>query len=133
MSNTVNVLSSPIVRASLILKNTTAENWTAVNPILLKGELGIEIDTNLLKVGDGIHHYNELDYINVPRASLEVLIADAIPVANEENKGGVISSNDNNSISVDEEGKMTVNNISVSNLYVDDEDEFIISGGNAGS
>ena len=55
---------SPVVRASLILKNTDSNEWKELNPILLKGELGIENDTKLIKVGDGINHYNDLNYIN---------------------------------------------------------------------
>ena len=27
------------------LRNDTAENWTSKNPILLKGEMGVETDT----------------------------------------------------------------------------------------
>ena len=30
--------------------------------LLLAGEIGYEVDTNLMKVGDGNHSYNELDY-----------------------------------------------------------------------
>jgi hypothetical protein len=43
-------------------RNDTASNWTAVNPILAQGEIGIETDTRLQKVGDGILPWNSLEY-----------------------------------------------------------------------
>ena len=52
------------VRAALILRNDTSINWTVKNPILLKGETGVEIDTGLVKVGDGISTWQNLNYIN---------------------------------------------------------------------
>ena len=75
--NTINILSSPIVKASLILKNASSNEWELLNPILLKGELGIENDTKLIKIGDGINHYNDLEYINIPADQLEPLVNSA--------------------------------------------------------
>ena len=40
----------------------TAYEWSTVNPILAQAEMGIETDTNLFKIGDGVHHWNTLDY-----------------------------------------------------------------------
>lgn len=39
-----------------------ADEWTSANPILADGELGVERDTKLHKIGDGITHWNDLDY-----------------------------------------------------------------------
>ena len=36
------------------LRNDTAENWTTKNPLLLKGEMGVEIDTKKIKEKLGI-------------------------------------------------------------------------------
>ena len=44
-------------------KRALSSVWRSKNPILLSGELGIETDTKLLKVGDGVHSWNELDYV----------------------------------------------------------------------
>ena len=52
------------VKSTLITRNDSAANWASKNPILAKGELAIEIDTNLMKVGDGINYYNDLAYLN---------------------------------------------------------------------
>ncbi len=53
------------VRATLILRNDLATTWASRNPILARGEIGAEIDTGLLKMGDGTKHFNELQYINL--------------------------------------------------------------------
>ena len=53
------------VKVTLIIRNDLAETWASENPILAKGELAAEIDTGLLKIGDGITNFNELKYINL--------------------------------------------------------------------
>lgn len=40
----------------------TAAEWDSVNPILAEGEMGIETDTNLFKIGNGIDQWNDLEY-----------------------------------------------------------------------
>ena len=50
-------------------RNDTAVNWTAVNPILAEGEIGIENDTRLQKVGNGIEAWNDLEYYTYGGAS----------------------------------------------------------------
>ena len=45
-------------------KYDTSTNWATNNPILLAGEIGVESDTNKIKVGDGITNWNDLSYIN---------------------------------------------------------------------
>lgn len=62
------------VRATLILRNDLAATWASRNPILAQGELGAEIDTGLLKIGDGTKHFNELGYINLGKAGDGALI-----------------------------------------------------------
>lgn len=52
------------VRATIILRNDSAETWATKDPILARGEIGAEIDTGLLKLGDGLTSYNNLPYIN---------------------------------------------------------------------
>lgn len=46
----------------ILLRNDTAANWTIENPVLGKGELGIEIDTAKFKIGDGTKTWSQLDY-----------------------------------------------------------------------
>lgn len=47
---------------TLLIRNDTAANWESANPTLSKGELGIEIDTAKIKVGDGATKWNDLKY-----------------------------------------------------------------------
>jgi hypothetical protein len=50
----------------------TAAIWTANNPLLQRGEIGSEIDTGKLKVGDGVTYWNDLGYV----AASEIAFAD---------------------------------------------------------
>ena len=44
------------------LRRDSLTRWTEVNPLLLNGEIGLEIDTRKFKIGDGIHNWNDLEY-----------------------------------------------------------------------
>ena len=44
------------------LRRDVAANWTSVNPVLAEGELGYETDTKFFKVGDGLTHWEDLEY-----------------------------------------------------------------------
>lgn len=50
----------------ILIRNATAEEWSASNPVLLKGEFGVELGTtpadNKIKIGDGITAWNSLAY-----------------------------------------------------------------------
>lgn len=65
-----------ILDSKIQSRNDTAANWKAANPVLLKGELGIEIDTRKLKIGDGISPWTGLKYV-----SDNVLVENTNPTA----------------------------------------------------
>lgn len=44
-------------------KRGTSSRWTSTNPVLLAGELGVETDTNLMKIGNGTSAWNDLAYV----------------------------------------------------------------------
>lgn len=44
------------------LRRGTSAQWTSTNPVLLEGEIGVELDTNLYKIGDGATAWNSLPY-----------------------------------------------------------------------
>ena len=52
------------------LRRDTAANWTASNPILASGEIGIETDTKRNKLGDGVSVWSVLPYWMMPVATL---------------------------------------------------------------
>ena len=52
------------LNARICQKIDTASRWSALNPILKNGEIGVESDTNLVKIGDGSTNWTGLTYIN---------------------------------------------------------------------
>ena len=53
----------------ILIRNDTTENWASENPILMKGELGIEKLKNgsyMMKVGDGTSQWSSLKYVGSP-------------------------------------------------------------------
>lgn len=57
------------------LRNDTAANWESVNPTLAKGEIGLEIDTNKMKVGVGNLAWNDLPYTGIDAEELVPLVS----------------------------------------------------------
>lgn len=53
-----------LVNSRIQQKYDTSANWTTNNPILLKGEIGIESDTNKVKIGDGSSTWTSLSYVS---------------------------------------------------------------------
>jgi len=46
------------------LRRDVRENWEFVNPVLSQGEPGLQIAENLIKIGDGVTAWNDLQYYN---------------------------------------------------------------------
>lgn len=90
------------VKATLILRNDVAATWASRNPVLAKGEIGAEIDTGLLKMGDGVTAYNSLNYINN--------LADVDNI--------VIKLNDQNEITIGDYGKEFYTYNPANNTYI---------------
>ena len=55
-------MATKTLNTKIQLRNGTAAEWTAKDPTLLKGEMGIEIDTHKIKVGDGSTQWSKLAY-----------------------------------------------------------------------
>lgn len=58
-------MAEKTLTSKIQLRNDTASAWTTTNPKLLKGEIGIEIDTRKFKIGDGTSLWNALEYANI--------------------------------------------------------------------
>lgn len=71
------------VNTKILLRNDLAANWTENNPVLGKGEIGIEIDSKKFKFGDGTTAWNSLPY----GAGADIPLASA-------NNNGLMSSSD---------------------------------------
>ena len=61
------------------LKRGQASAWTAVNPILAQGEVGLELDTGKFKFGDGSTRWNSLAYVSTGSASAQVSYGHGAP------------------------------------------------------
>ena len=51
-----------VLRTQILLRNDTAERWSQFNPVLGKGEIGYENDTNKIKIGNNVDNWNDLPY-----------------------------------------------------------------------
>jgi len=51
------------------LRRSTDTLWLEANPVLLEGEPAYSINSNLLKIGDGIRNWSQLPYINTAGAA----------------------------------------------------------------
>lgn len=67
-------MAEKIVNARVQNAYDTAENWNTNNPVLKAGELGIESDTGLHKVGDGTSTWKQLHYAGTDTAAVGALI-----------------------------------------------------------
>lgn len=50
------------------IRNDSKNNWTTQNPVLLKGEMGVETDTRKFKFGDGVSDWKTLEYASATGA-----------------------------------------------------------------
>ena len=48
------------------LRRGTAAQWASINPILVEGELCVELDTEKFKIGNGVSAWNSLPYSSGP-------------------------------------------------------------------
>lgn len=58
----------------IVTKNDTAENWTTNDPVLLKGEQGIDTTNWKIRIGDGIHKWSELSDYGLSEAEVQAMI-----------------------------------------------------------
>lgn len=52
------------VKVTLQIRHDEAADWTTRNPVLAQGEYGLETDTFLIKIGDGVTDWHHLRYLN---------------------------------------------------------------------
>jgi len=57
------------VITKILLRNDTAATWASKNPVLGKGEAGVEVDTGLVKFGDGTSTWSSLKYAGYTKQS----------------------------------------------------------------
>ena len=52
------------IKVTLQIRSDSAQDWLSRNPTLTQGEYGLETDTFLIKVGDGVRDWEHLPYLN---------------------------------------------------------------------
>ena len=58
------------VNTTVQLRRGSGENWNSINPTLSNGELGLNTDNQLFKIGDGLTSWTSLPYYpGIPLAS----------------------------------------------------------------
>lgn len=68
-------MATKTLNTKIVMRNDTAAKWTEQNSVLLKGEFGVENDTNKFKIGDGTTAWNDLAYAGADEAAIENIIA----------------------------------------------------------
>lgn len=61
------------INSKLCLRTDTTGNWQTANPVLLRGEIGVEEDTGKIKIGDGKTEWENLPYFVVGMTKEQVL------------------------------------------------------------
>lgn len=85
------------------IRRDSADNWSTLNPVLLPGEIGLEIDTLKFKIGPatpgGTNWNSILDYANVVPDDLNSTLQDYVLLSEIGSSGGVVGlNNDANAI-----------------------------------
>lgn len=86
-------------------RRDTAERWTAINPVLAEGELGLVLgSSNQYKVGDGVTHWNDLPLKGFNGNILDELGNDYGAVISQGGLSLVLKSivNNNSKVNIDE-------------------------------
>ena len=68
-------MASKTLNTRIQIRNDLAATWTEKNPVLLKGEMGVETDTRKIKIGDGLNKWSDLGYSGADVADIEKVIA----------------------------------------------------------
>ena len=56
-------MADKTINTKIQLRNDLAATWNSRNPVLLKGEMGVETDTRKIKIGDGTTAWKALSYV----------------------------------------------------------------------
>lgn len=73
----------------ILMRSDTRENWVQNNPILLKGEIGLELNTKRYKIGNGIDTWDLLQYYAHLDSDDENSLAILISMLNDDDFGKV--------------------------------------------
>ena len=100
----------------IILRNDILENWEASTLVLEKGEPAVVINldtmTSKIKIGDGVHTFNELPYVTMTPDEIRTLINESMLEGGSINSVSLSSGTNNGTL------KLTVNGVDYDNIAV---------------
>lgn len=70
------------IKAVIQLRRATEEEWYKVNPILRVGEPALSTDVYKLKIGDGIHYWEDLPYLTDGGTEIPYIAGNGIKIKN---------------------------------------------------
>ena len=91
------------VKVTLQIRHDTSSNWVTRNPILAQGEYGLELDTFLIKIGDGLRDWTHLPYLNKLNSSYFKWEADGSLTFSDEFLNTIATAKEKGLLSVPEE------------------------------
>ena len=112
-------------------RRDTAAAWTAANPVLAAGELGLETDTTYYKIGNGSTAWNSLAYGSIlgtlvdDSVTTSKLANAAVTSAKLANTAVTAGSYTTANITVDAQGRLT--SATSGNSFAGDDDQNILS------
>lgn len=57
-------MSDVVITTRQQQRRDTSQNWVSANPVLLEGEIGVELDEKRFKIGDGTSDWGNLPYFS---------------------------------------------------------------------
>lgn len=93
LKDLLDAIEQNMTKSTLML---TATEFQAQNPILQKGQFGFEIDTGILKLGDGMTNYNNLKFTFTTKpVDLNTLNLEGFNEVNDNEVVGTVDDNNN--------------------------------------
>jgi hypothetical protein len=75
----------------VLQRRDTASNWAKFNPVLSEGEIGIVIDEGKgYKIGDGVTHWNDLEYPSNPTSVVGTIGDSEVAVINQKGVSSLV-------------------------------------------
>ena len=69
------MVTRKVLKTIFKLRRATEAEWEEKNPVLALGEPGFAYDVYGLKIGDGVRHWLELDYMGVSAEQIREILA----------------------------------------------------------
>ena len=101
------------VKAIIQLRRATEQEWIDYNPILRLAEPALSTDVYKLKIGDGVRHWADIDYLGLDSSELMEILEDYATKDYVDEFGGKIDSISigGTAQTIDENKNVDINNL----------------------